>query len=102
MTLPLIVPEMVPYCRLRTGDPQMFIHFKEVFAATREGKQLLPGPDKSSGMLIFSAFPPRDCPPCFNMNERLPRLGLKHTGSFHSGEEKFRLQLGISALSSRP
>lgn len=48
-------------------------------------------------VFIFAAFPPRTSPPCFNMNERLPRLGLKPTGSFHS-REKFRLKFRMSAL----
>lgn len=49
-------------------------------------------------VLIFAAFPPCASPPCFNMNEQLPRLGLKHIVPVHSREEKFRLNFRIAQL----
>lgn len=94
---PADVPEMVPGCRLRTN------------ACYVKGRSLqLPGKESPYSLALIrasaryqcssSASPPRASPPCLNMNEGLPRLGLKHTGSFRSREEKFRLKFRMSIL----
>lgn len=99
LDIPTDVPKTLPQCRLRTGDPQILINLRQVFAVpVKESPYcLIRAPACYQSVLIFAAFPPRTSLPCFNMNERLPRLGLKPTDSFHS-REKFRLKFRMSAL----
>lgn len=95
LDIPTDVPKVLPQCRLRTGDPQMLFNLRQVFAVpVKESPHcLIRAPACYQSVLIFAAFPPRTSPPCFNMNEWLPRLGLKPTGSFHSREKEVQAKI---------